>query len=229
MTRILAFLLALLPAAALGQQGVRQSGNVSPAHVACWTVSGIVQDCGVAAAPFANIFGLVGNGNNTVFFIDTNQPTQPFNQFTIGFSPTTFTFGLNALGGATHIPLTFCVNGNCPLSVGDTGLSISGGSTAGTVPTVSSGAGDCGTSPAIVGNANAGRVTVGSGTNGGQCTITFAAPFTHPPVCYAYNESEHGTANLVIPEPTTTALVIAKGVNALQPGDSLAFTCTSYN
>jgi hypothetical protein len=45
----------------------------------------------------------------------------------------------------------------------------------GTAPGVATGAGDCGTSPSVAGNDSVGRVTVGSSTNGGKCTLTFSA------------------------------------------------------
>ena len=122
--RAIAFLLALIPAVALGQ--VRQSGNVSPGHVACWTTSGIIQDGGTATAPFCNIMGVVGNGIGAPFFVDTNPTTGPFNQFTTSFNATAFQLDLTALGGATHIPLQFCVNGFCGITITDTAVSIAG-------------------------------------------------------------------------------------------------------
>src|SRR5579872_5667272 len=207
MHRILAFLLALLPATALAQGGnVRQSGSVSPGHVVCWTISGIIQDGGTSTAPFCNVMGVVGNGIGAPFFIDTNPTTGPFNQLLAGFDSGKFYISLTALGGATHIPLELCVNGFCGISIGDAAVTILNPSTSGTVPVVSSGAGDCGTSPAIAGNSNVGRITVGSSTNGGKCTVTFAAPYAHPPVCYTQDETSN--ARLTYATTTTTALVI---------------------
>jgi hypothetical protein len=60
----------------------------------------------------------------------------------------------------------------------------------GVTPTVSSGATDCGTSPSVVGSESAGRVTVGSSTNGGKCTLTFATAWvTNGPACSAFDET----------------------------------------
>lgn len=226
MLRALAFLLAFLPAAALGQQGVRQSGNVSPGHVACWTTSGIIQDCGIASAPFANVFGLVGTGTGAPFFIDTSPTTGPFNQFVAGFDSGKFYLSLTALGGATHIPLDFIVNGNVGLTLTDTGVTIAGGSTGGAVPTVGSGSGDCGTSPAIAGNSSVGRVTVGSSANGGKCTVTFAAPYPHAPACYTQDE----TANARLTFATTTsATLVINAATTFTAADSLVYSCAGYN
>ena len=76
MLRILVFLIALLPAACLAQSnGVRQSGNVSPGHVACWTTSGIIQDCGTATQPFATLSkaqtAAVANNGDVVYLTGT--------------------------------------------------------------------------------------------------------------------------------------------------------------
>jgi len=88
-------------------------------------------------------------------------------------------------------------------------------------PAVASGAGDCGTSPSITGSDNNGRVTVGSSTNGGKCTVTFAAAWTTAPICVANNET---TGNLLRAASTTTTTVALTGT--LTAGDKLDFICT---
>jgi hypothetical protein len=93
----------------------------------------------------------------------------------------------------------------------------------GAAPTLGSGAGDCGTAPAIGGNDAVGRITVGSGANGGKCTIGFAAPWPNPPVCDAFDET---TANLVRPTNVTTTGVAFAGT--LTAGDSLSYTCRGF-
>lgn len=90
--------------------------------------------------------------------------------------------------------------------------------TSGTTPSVSS----CGAGPAIVGNDNAGRVTVGTGVTT-TCTLTFATAWTTAPVCHAENET---TILLVQPVPTTTAVVLNSG-SALT-SNVIAYSCRGY-
>lgn len=93
--------------------------------------------------------------------------------------------------------------------------------TAGTAPTITEGAADCGTSPSVVGTDTAGRVTVGSGANGGKCTVNFSSAYTtNAPICIVQNET---TANLVRPANVTTAKVEITGT--LLAGDSLVYNC----
>jgi hypothetical protein len=93
----------------------------------------------------------------------------------------------------------------------------------GATPTVGSGSGDCGTSPSISGNDSAGRVTVGASVNGGQCTITFAAPWPNPPVCAVFDETR---GNLVRPVAASPSSVALSGM--LTAGDSLVYQCVGY-
>jgi hypothetical protein len=93
----------------------------------------------------------------------------------------------------------------------------------GATPTVGSGSSDCGTSPSIGGNDSAGRVTVGTSANGGQCTITFAAPWPNFPVCSVFDET---TGNLVRPIATSTSSVVLTGM--LAAGDSIVYQCVGY-
>lgn len=93
----------------------------------------------------------------------------------------------------------------------------------GTAPAVGSGASDCGTAPVVAGNDSAGRVTVGSGANGGKCTITFAQSWPSPPVCTAFDET---SGVLLRPTGATTALVALSG--ALTAGDVLSYSCRGY-
>jgi hypothetical protein len=92
----------------------------------------------------------------------------------------------------------------------------------GTAPSVASGATDCGTSPSISGNDNAGIVTVGSGVNGGKCTLTFANAWTNHAIC---NVSDETTGNLVRPVATTTTMAIT---GTLVAGDTLVYSCRGY-
>src|ERR1700729_3708076 len=58
----LVLLAGSLPALAQTGTPIKQSGNVTPAHAACWTTNGTVQDCGTAAIPFLTSIGTVGQG-----------------------------------------------------------------------------------------------------------------------------------------------------------------------
>ena len=92
------------------------------------------------------------------------------------------------------------------------------------IPTVGTGASDCGTSPTVDSNAtdSAGKVTVGSSTNGGVCTITFNAPskWLNAPVCMAQNDT---TAALV--RTTARSTTIFKLTGIFLAGDVLSWIC----
>lgn len=94
-------------------------------------------------------------------------------------------------------------------------------------PTVADGSGDCGTSPVLTGSDNAGRIIVGSGTNGGKCTVTFAdgwgTEWTNPPICIVQNESN---ANAV--RPSSATVDSFEIVGTISDGDSLVYQCMSY-
>jgi hypothetical protein len=95
--------------------------------------------------------------------------------------------------------------------------------TTGANPTIGAGSSDCGTSPTIGGNDSAGRITVGSGTNGGRCTISFVSPWPNPPICSAFDET---AGNLIRPTATSTTSVALTGM--LTAGDSLVYQCVGY-
>src|SRR5262249_52908660 len=93
----------------------------------------------------------------------------------------------------------------------------------GATPTVDSGSGDCGTSPFIGGNDSAGRVTVGSSTNGGKCTVHFVSSWPNPPICSVVDETN---GSLIIPRAASPTSVAFSGT--LEPGDVLAYHCVAY-
>ncbi len=99
--------------------------------------------------------------------------------------------------------------------------------TTGTTPAVASGSSACGTSASVVGNNRTGVVTVGSSTNGGVCTLTFAGSlsFTHAPVCWVYDVTT--PTNLVHPVTTVTTLAIT-AASAITAGDKLNYLCEGY-
>lgn len=123
----------------------------------------------------------------------------------------------------TLIDTPFSINRNSGQTQLADGMQLIGAFiAAGTTPTLGSGSSDCGTSPAIAGADGAGRVTVGSSTNGGKCTLTFSASWSHPPVCSVADET---TATAVRPVVTTTTLAIT---GTLTAGDSLSYSCKGF-
>jgi hypothetical protein len=93
----------------------------------------------------------------------------------------------------------------------------------GATPSIMAGAGDCGTAPSIGGTDSAGRVTVGSATNGGRCTVSFAVAWPTAPVCAVVNET---SGSSVRPTAATTTSVALTGT--LTAGDNLAYHCVAY-
>lgn len=91
----------------------------------------------------------------------------------------------------------------------------------GATPSLATGATDCGTSPAFVGaaNDNLGKITVGSSTNGGKCTVTFAAQWAQAPVCMVSDET---TGVLVRPVATNSQVAITGVIVA---GDTVNYRC----
>jgi hypothetical protein len=122
MNRCLSILVALiascLPALA---QNIRQSGNVTPAHAACWTTNGIVQDCGNAAIPFLTSIGTVGQGQTICAWsaLSTAPGSQKLCLGVFDNSPATIT--LQNFGTDTPQGLNFVINGTAyafPYTVG---------------------------------------------------------------------------------------------------------------
>lgn len=87
-------------------------------------------------------------------------------------------------------------------------------------PTVATGAGDCGTSPAIAGNNSSGTVTVGSSSNGSKCTITFSGTLTSTPHCLCNNRTTGNLCRATSPGTTTVALS-----GTLTAADVLDYVC----
>lgn len=94
----------------------------------------------------------------------------------------------------------------------------------GTAPGVTAGAADCGTSPSVVGNDNTGRITVGSSTNGGKCTLTFATSWTNAPACTAMDETTTVALRPASPSQTTVAFT-----GAIVAGDKISYQCSGYH
>ncbi len=91
------------------------------------------------------------------------------------------------------------------------------------VPTLGTGAGDCGTTPSVVGTDRIGRITVGAGANGGKCTMTFAMAWTNAPSCQVGNET---SGNAVRPSANSVTSVAFTGT--LTAGDALSYRCSGF-
>lgn len=127
---------------------------------------------------------------------------------------------------ASSSPAIYATNDSSAMISGnDTGIGhLVFGSTANAA--VSSGAGDCGSSPAIAGNDNVGRVTVGTSTNGGKCTITFAKNWTNAPVCQVFNETS--AARPVYPLSMSVSGFVITASATISANDSLSYRCVGY-
>lgn len=111
--------------------------------------------------------------------------------------------------GGHHLEMTLTQNGHVEYKA-----SVS--------PTVATGATDCGTSPVLTGNDVLGKVTVGTSTNGGKCTLTFANAWSQAPQCFCQNAS---AAQLCRGRNATTTTVELTGT--LAAGDVVQWTCAA--
>lgn len=128
---LVAVLLSLLIAPAFGQ--VKQSGTVTPRHLACWTTTGIIQDCGTAANGFPTSIGATGQG--PTICANSAAITGPYNQLCFGANTSSNAqITLQNFGGAPTVGLDISINGTItPLpSPSDPLPVISGGTGAGT-------------------------------------------------------------------------------------------------
>ena len=126
-------------------------------------------------------------------------------------------YGILGIGNALFFTGNFRVTGNAY----DTALSVQNSPS----PVVSSGAGDCGTSPALQANSwdENGTVTVGTSTNGGICTVQLIQKYAQTPSCLVQNQT---TANALRPVMTNASgLVTLKMTGTLTAGDKLTWVC----
>jgi hypothetical protein len=94
----------------------------------------------------------------------------------------------------------------------------------GPAPTIGSGSGDCGTSPSVDGNDMAGRITVGSSTNGGVCTVTFSdSSWPVAPACFANDETS--SVAVRVSNVSTSSFKI-NGV--FVAGNKVTYTCFAW-
>ncbi len=160
---------------------------------------------------FATLSGFSAANDNGIFKLLSGGTARL--QFTAATSQVNYLLDGMAVGSSTTPPVAgSLVFGHRQYN----GTTISG---------LASGATDCGTSPAVVGNDNVGRITVGSGTNGAKCTFNFITTWTNAPICMVVNETSG--ARTVFPVPSTTQLAIT-AASTLTAADSLTYSCQGY-
>ena len=88
--------------------------------------------------------------------------------------------------------------------------------TSGTAPTISA----CGAgTPSIVGNDNAGKVTIGTGVVT-SCTLTFASSWTNAPACFANNETQ-----ILLTRATSTTTTVILDAAVTFDADVISYHC----
>lgn len=99
----------LICASPLSAQSVQQSGGVTPTHFSCWTTNGIVQDCGVAAAPFASTGGVQPGP----WCVNSGPQTGPYQSFCLNASTSLGgVLSIQNFGGAPVGGISFNINGS---------------------------------------------------------------------------------------------------------------------
>ena len=146
-----------------GPNGTQQAGNITPGHLAAWAAPGVLIDAGTSAGSWVNSLGVYGIGGTP--FTVTNQTTQapwagPYNQLGLGISNTAAYISVNALNGATALPLNFILNNTTALSLSQAGL----------VLTTPLGVASGGTGTSVT--PSNGQVLIGNGVNYTASTLT---------------------------------------------------------
>lgn len=110
MKRFIAAVFLLCSALSSATAQVRQSGTVTPRHFACWSTTGVIQDCGTAAVPFASSLGTLGQG--PTICANSAAITGPYNRLCFGANTSAAAeISLQNFGGATAQSLSFNING----------------------------------------------------------------------------------------------------------------------
>jgi hypothetical protein len=136
------------------------------------------------------------------------------NGLTVASSGITITgSGLSVQGGAGTFDQNVVLGNAASDTITVTGHLVASGAD----PTISS----CGTSPTVVGNDNAGTVTVGTGGSA-SCTITFSSTFTTAPACVV---TPHFASSPYISASSATAITVAHGGPGFAAGDKLSYHC----
>lgn len=98
----------LICASPLSAQSVQQSGVVTPTHFACWTTGGVIQDCGVAAQPFASTGGV----SPGPFCVNSGPVTGPYQSFCLNTNVSTGgILSIQNFGGSAPGGISFNING----------------------------------------------------------------------------------------------------------------------
>jgi len=170
--------------------------------------------------------------NGTTAFVWTNQPYSGF-RVTLVSATNWFAEPVNPLWRAEDLANGVTGEGlqvlnRSPLLHGGTNMTMAL-TTNGHVeyqapasPTVTTGAADCGTSPSVSGNDVQGKVTVGTSTNGGKCTLTFAQAYSQPVLCHCQNNSAAQLCRAL--NGTTTAVELT---GTLAAGNVLQYACST--
>jgi len=102
------FWLGMLVCASPLEAQVRQSGNVTPSHIASWTTTGVIQDGGTATNPVISGLGVLANGPGICQQSGPN--TGAYNRICLTSTATSGGFSMTNVGGATG-GFTFTLNG----------------------------------------------------------------------------------------------------------------------
>lgn len=97
----------------------------------------------------------------------------------------------------------------------------------GALPAITSGSGNFGTSPSIIGNDNVGTVTIGS-SPGGAGTITFANVHTAAPDYCSCNNNSSGARPCQALSQSTTSVGLAATTSPFSGADQLGYICFSH-
>lgn len=90
-------------------QPVQQSGFVTPTHFSCFTTSGVIQDCGVAAQPFASTGGV----SPGPWCVNSGPVTGAYQAFCLNANTTTGgILSIQNFGGAPVGGISFNINGS---------------------------------------------------------------------------------------------------------------------
>lgn len=127
------------------------------------------------------------------------------------------------IGTSGFTPMLFNTGGTTRAWIKNTGLFEFLGTT---TPTVTAGAGDCGTSPIIAGNSQTGVVTVGSSTNGGVCTLTAMVAYSNIPHCFCTNRTS--SARGCDAKGLSTTSISLNALITFTAGDVLDYGCFGH-
>jgi hypothetical protein len=91
---------------------IRQSGTVTPGHVAAWTADGVVQDSGPATNGFLTEIGITKNGGIPFGITTRSNLALPYARFTLSIHETSGAIiGVQGYNGLATPPLLFDIGG----------------------------------------------------------------------------------------------------------------------